>query len=138
MDLGTTAAVVGIIAAVVYVAETAYKCGSAILKKSTGSHVWDKVTNLFKKSDSRILTGARSKKIFTKRSRPFSDARGTSFAVPLIARRLATVLANVPHPQRNYRIETNPERTVVYCNGQMLISANAETPDSLKSIHFSH
>jgi hypothetical protein len=46
MDLTTTAAVVGIVAAVVYVAETAYKCGSALLKKITAGHVLEKVTHL--------------------------------------------------------------------------------------------
>jgi hypothetical protein len=35
MDLGTTAAVFGIVAAVVYVADTAYRCGSALLEKFT-------------------------------------------------------------------------------------------------------
>jgi hypothetical protein len=63
MDLGTTGIIVGIIAAVVYLLETACKYGSLFLKNRSER------------------PPANSKKILTKRSRPLSP-RGTSFAAP--------------------------------------------------------
>ena len=76
MDLGTAAVivgiaagVVGIVAGVIYIVETVCKDGPAILRKAT----------TFKSFET------------FERSSPFFDQRGTSFAIPQIARDLAVM-----------------------------------------------
>jgi hypothetical protein len=81
MDLGTTGIIVGIVAAAVYVIETACKYGSALYKKISQTASRSIFYSLSKKSSGR--PPERSKKILTTPSRLRSQ-QGTSFATPSV------------------------------------------------------
>ncbi len=82
MDVGTTAAIVGIVAAVVYVVETTCKYGYTLFKKGT-----------LRTSSSGAAYNL--KKTHKKRSRPLSTVSGTSYAVPQIVRDIAAARPEV-------------------------------------------